>query len=115
MTITLHWKALQQPTDDYLVFVHVVDQSDRLCAQHDSQPRTGQYPSSAWSPGELVADFHQVHIPSEYQGLARLFVGLYRFNSLERLPIVDSQGTDFPNRALFLSEISVSMSPQVGN
>jgi len=83
--VTLFWQAKNVPDADYTVFVHVVDANDTIVAQADAQPLYGQYPTSIWSPGESVVDERGIAIPA---GEYRIFVGLYRWETLERLPAV---------------------------
>ena len=107
VSVSLRWRALRQPEANYQVFVQCTDQSGQLVTQHDGPPRMGLYPTSAWSPGEVVVDTHPVVIPQAYEGALQLTVGLYRLDSMERLPVTDAQGTEYPGRALPLSEIVV--------
>ncbi len=107
ISVSLRWRALRQPVADYQVFVQCTDQSGQLVTQHDGPPRMGLYPTSAWSPGEVVLDTHPVLIPETYEGGLQLIVGLYRLDSMERLPVVDAQGTQHPGRALPLGGIVI--------
>lgn len=84
LRITLFWQAKDATNADYTVFVHVVDANDNIVAQADAQPLHGQYPTSIWSPGESVVDEWVIRVPA---GEHRIFVGLYRSDTLERLPI----------------------------
>jgi hypothetical protein len=62
-----------------------VDSAGALVTQHDSQPRGGQYPTSIWSPGEVVEDTLEVPVsPGTYQ----VFVGLYQWDTGARLPVL---------------------------
>jgi len=93
--LTLYWRAKVQIEEDYTVFVHLVDNSGLLVAQGDAVPRQGNYPTTAWEPGEDVADWHRVRIPKGLaSGRYRLLVGLYLPSTLQRLP-VDGQKVDF--------------------
>jgi 4-amino-4-deoxy-L-arabinose transferase-like glycosyltransferase len=80
--VRLFWQALQAPSVDYTVFVHLVDAAGNLAAQFDGQPLSGQYPTSIWSPGETVQDTIEVPVAA---GSYRVFVGLYQVETLERL------------------------------
>ncbi len=87
LTVTLYWRALQSPPADYQVFVHLLDSTGQLIAQHDGPPRLGLYPTSAWAAGENVVDAHPIRLPADYQGVVQPCVGLYALDSLERLPV----------------------------
>ena len=88
--LTLCWSALQTISDDYTVFVHVLDQQGRSLSNADSQPRAGQYPTSAWLPGELIEDRHPLVVPAG----ATIQVGLYKLDTLERLSLGSSGETE---------------------
>jgi hypothetical protein len=86
--ITLHWRAVQVPENDYTVFVHLLDGEGNVIAQHDGQPQGGTYPTSVWDDGEVVADDHPLVLPPDLSpGDYRLRVGLYRLETGERLPV----------------------------
>jgi len=89
LSVTLFWQARRVPDADYTIFVHLVDADGDMVAQADAQPLDGQYPTSIWSPGESVVDERRIPVPAgEYE----VFVGLYRWETLERLPaLLDGQ------------------------
>ena len=80
--VTLYWQATARPDQDYSVFVHASDQSsidapNAIVAQADSSaPVYGWYPTSRWSPGEIVRDDHVITFPPGRLGLIAA-VGLY--------------------------------------
>jgi hypothetical protein len=75
---------------DYTVFVHLLDADGRQVAQADGPPQSGQYPTSWWGAGEVVADRHR--LPNEVianlpPGSYTLSVGLYNLDTGERLAV----------------------------
>ena len=85
-TLTLAWAAPERPDDDYSVFVHLVDETGEIRAQHDAPPGGGFYPSSFWQPGDLVLDLHPLSLNGDAPaGVYRLLVGLYQPETGERL------------------------------
>jgi len=80
------------------VFVHVLDARGKLIAQGDGPPVNGRYPSSAWRPGQVIADTHRIPLPSgsDPAGL-KVFVGLYTLADGARLAVTDSRGVRLPN------------------
>ncbi len=99
LTAVLGWHADTKIKDNYTVFVHLVTSDGRLIAQSDAWPHWGaEWPTSWWSPGELVLDGHTLELPTEVprDGL-HLEVGLYLWPTLQRLPVRqadDQQLTD---------------------
>jgi len=88
LTVTLFWRAIQTPHDDYTVFVHLLDGKGEAVSQHDAQPAGGAYPTSIWDAGEVVADEHVLSLPpGQLPDTYRLRVGLYALETGERLPV----------------------------
>ncbi len=92
LQVTLYWQAVNTPDRSYTVFVHLLDPTGRISAQHDGTPDDGASPTSGWLPGEIIVDQHslsldQSALPGEY----RLEIGLYDAETLERLEITDGQ------------------------
>jgi hypothetical protein len=88
--VTLYWQAMEPVALDYTVFVHLLDADGRQVAQADGPPQSGQYPTSWWGAGEVVADRHV--LPAEVianlpPGSYTLSVGLYNLDTGERLPV----------------------------
>ncbi|HAL61294.1 MAG TPA: hypothetical protein DCP08_02680 [Chloroflexi bacterium] len=109
LPITLYWEALQTIDRDYTVFLHVVDARGNVIAQHDSQPRSGGYPTTLWMPGEMVEDEHAVPIPDSLpSGEYSLLIGLYSLDTLERLPAFGNDGRSLPFHQLVISGLQVS-------
>jgi hypothetical protein len=88
VTATLYWKATSPQTDDYIAFVHILDQEGRLLAQHDAQPRDGRYPTLYWQAGDIIVDEHTVQLPADqWEGTVRLVAGMYDSETSERLSV----------------------------
>jgi hypothetical protein len=96
-TLTLYWRATEPVEQDYTVFVHMLDEHGELQDQRDGPPLQGMYPTSAWWPGQIIAD--QRDLPP-LPGNGRILVGLYELASLDRLPAYGSDGERLPSDAL---------------
>lgn len=92
ISLVLHWTANRVVSQDYTVFVHLLDSRGRLIAGADSQPAGGAFPTSTWIPGEAIPDPHQVRGPATLPTGSRLEVGLYLLATGQRLPAFDSAG-----------------------
>jgi hypothetical protein len=99
--VTFTWQALSSMDEDYTVFVHLLDEHDRIWGQEDLQPVYGTHPTSQWAEAEIVVDPHTVwtdeHAPL---GLYRVEVGLYLLRTMERLQLLDSSGNAFDDRLI---------------
>lgn len=104
-TVTLFWRAETCQTMDYTVFVHLRDAAGTTVAQHDGQPLGGDYPTSRWRPSEVVIDPHVVVLSTDLPaGEYTLWVGMYRLDTMERLPLRDDKSGE---NALLLGSILI--------
>ena len=85
--LTLYWQAQDFINTPYTVFVHVIDTDGNIVAQNDSMPRNNGLPTTCWRPSEVVSDLHAFQLDS---GLYQLMVGMYWFETGERVTIYDS-------------------------
>jgi hypothetical protein len=91
LPVTLYWQALAPVPHDYAVFVHLLGQYDRVLAQRDAQPGLGAAPTSAWTPGTVVADPYLIALPEAAYApdVAVWEVGLYDAQTGQRLTAAD--------------------------
>ena len=107
VTLTLYWRAERAPDEAYTVFVHLRDSGGQALAQADSPPQAGSYPTSFWDEGEVIGDPHRIEVPANaIPGDYRIYVGLYRPATGERLPV-----TGNPNGEIELGRLSVASGP----
>ena len=91
--LKLYWTPRGRPTQDYTVFVHLLDSEGQLRSQADSPPTSGKYPTSVWDAGEFIADLHTLSIaPDLPAGEYTVAIGLYDPQTGQRLPIIDQNG-----------------------
>jgi hypothetical protein len=89
VSLSLVWQAAPRVQTDYTVFLHIVDNTGNRVAGADAQPPV---PTSQWARGEVIVDKRQVPVAGLPAGDYHLVVGLYRPDTGERLPVVDSGG-----------------------
>lgn len=95
LPITLNWRALQTPTHNYTVFVHLLNASGQIAAQNDSPPVHGTLPTLGWLPQEVVSDEHVIVLPAALAtGDYHLEVGWYDAATNQRLPLVPPTGAN---------------------
>lgn len=86
LQLTLVWRALIPPGQDYTVFIHRLRPDGSCCLwQSDAAPRQGSYPTTRWLESEVVADTYL--IPADPPGPLRLEIGLYLPDNGRRLPV----------------------------
>ena len=88
LDVTLYWRMGTPVTEDYTVFVQLLDAEGQVVTQHDGQPLYGYLPTSDWSPGDVIPDRHRLLLPADLSsGGYQLITGMYTFPTLERLPV----------------------------
>jgi hypothetical protein len=86
--VDLIWSVSRTPQSAYKTFVHLVSPSGEILAQQDvclgSPSADGACaPMTGWSAGDIIRQ--RLHLPSSEAG--QLYVGLYRPDTGERLPL----------------------------
>ena len=108
LTLTLYWSPSASISEDYAVFVHVVDRDGHLWAQHDGQPRNNTYPTGLWAEGETIEDERGLTLPVDIPaGTYEIRVGMYLLDTMQRLPAVDDQGHPQRDDTILLTEVAI--------
>jgi len=94
LAVTLYWTPQTAMSEDYHVFLQLVDAGGQRVQGSDHRPGQAFYPMSAWRMGDVLADRHALALPA---GLAAgdyaLVAGVYRYPALTRLTVGDGQET----------------------
>ncbi|MBC7315639.1 MAG: hypothetical protein H5T70_04380, partial [Chloroflexi bacterium] len=107
VALTLHWQAQERMETSYTVFVHLVDDQERIWGQVDRIPLEGTYPTSAWLPGEVVSDRYLVFWREDApEGEYRVAVGLYDLESGRRLALY-VQGERVPDDRYIIGRVTL--------
>lgn len=86
--ILLNWQASQPIEQDYTVTIQLFDQHQSIVAQIDRPPLGGAYPTSTWPLETPIIDIYDLELPSSLTtGPYQLAIGLYDFETLQRLPV----------------------------
>ncbi|MCD6553299.1 MAG: glycosyltransferase family 39 protein [Anaerolineae bacterium] len=98
MDLTLYWQDLAPMRLSYTVFTHLLGPynpatSGPLWAQDDSEPGWRSYPTTLWSPGEIILDRHTLDIPANAPpGAYQIEIGWYYWVTQERLSVREDVG-----------------------
>jgi uncharacterized membrane protein len=94
LRVALLWRVERTMTENYTVFVHLLDAEGRLLAQHDSWPADAYRPTSVLGAGSHVRDVHTLTGPAvtASDGLS-LRIGLY--DSVTGTPLLLPDGEAF--------------------
>jgi len=111
LAFTLYWTA-DAPAENYWsVFTHLRAPDGSLAGQHDKVPYGGLYPPTRWWPGQIVDDDYVITIPEDAPaGDYRIAVGMYDWQTGERLPLLDDAGTRLNDDQVFL-EATIAVEP----
>ncbi|MCY4022519.1 MAG: hypothetical protein OXF32_03650 [Anaerolineaceae bacterium] len=96
LEITLYWNATTTPAAKHSFFLHLVGADDpRPLAQLDGNPAIPARPTQTWDRPEetLISPRFSLPLPDELPpGDYRVILGLYNFETGERLPVRDASG-----------------------
>lgn len=91
--ILLRLRTLRQPTTDYTVFTHIIDEQGQQVGGNDQPLTDGYYPSSLWEPGEVITHEQRLTMPLlAPSGRYEIYLGLYDLVSGQRLPMLNPAG-----------------------
>lgn len=109
--VTLYWQALGHISEDYEVFIQIInDNGDVIGATHDF-PFNGMYRSRIWKTDELTATQHWLKLSDELPvGRYTLRTGLYRMLHNEPLT-AEGASANAENNAIQSSDLRVTAPP----
>jgi 4-amino-4-deoxy-L-arabinose transferase-like glycosyltransferase len=88
--VTLYWRTLNSPVDDYTVFVHLIDAQGNLVSQQDRRPLDGRFPTDMWRPGDVMHTDHLLQASDTCLAApCYLAVGFYDWETGQRLPVTE--------------------------
>ena len=92
-SLRLFWETGGAVANDWITYIHLIDAQGAMVAQFDGPPLAGLLPTSQWKSNSLYIDSRKLELPS---GLAPgeylLRIGLYSFESGDRLPFQPADG-----------------------
>ncbi|MCP4427479.1 MAG: glycosyltransferase family 39 protein [Chloroflexi bacterium] len=103
LPITLYWRSEGTPTQDYTVFVHLLNANGEWVAGADAPPVNNFYPTSMWQEGDWIDDLHTLVLPAALpSGNYAVRIGMYDPISGARLARLD--GGDTVNLSLKIKD-----------
>ena len=95
LTLRLFWESGDGISKDWITFIHMLDGNGELVAQFDGPPLSGLLPTSQWHSDALYIDRREITLPGDLvQGDYHLRIGLYSFETGERLPLQPRDAED---------------------
>jgi hypothetical protein len=111
LPVEVYWQALEPMSVNYSTFVHLHGRERAVIGALDTYPGLGLWPTTALSPGDIVADTYSVPVEARAEEHAparlRVAVGLYRYDQPGRpvLPGVDAAGQSLSD--VFVGEVKL--------
>lgn len=90
-SLTLYWQSLAPVSTSYTVFVHLLDDQNKIIAQQDQIPVGGNYPTTRWLKSEYIKEAYSLTLPAGAHP-TQIEIGLYDAATGKRL--TRSDGTD---------------------
>ncbi len=91
--LTLYWRALAPIEESLKVFNQAFYGDGTMVVQQDSMPACNRRPTVGWQPGELTVDRRTLEVAEDAPaGIYPLYTGMYREETMERLPVLDAAG-----------------------
>ncbi|MHB8621443.1 MAG: glycosyltransferase family 39 protein [Chloroflexota bacterium] len=104
LAVDLQWRAEQPFSQDYYVFVHLLNGQNKVVAQRDSQPQNGRLPTVQWLAGQTINDPYQLSLPAKLPaGRYSIEVGMYLQSTGQRLKLQGPAAADH----LVLQEVTI--------
>lgn len=104
--VIVTWHVLEQMSESYDVFIHIIDRDGRILTQRDEPPLGGSRPTNTWQPAEKLLDPHTLSLPpNAAPGVYQVYVGMYRGD--RRLAVVDPGFAEAKEDAILVREIRV--------
>lgn len=89
--VDLWWKSLGILDENYTVFVHLVNSTGEIIAQHDHIAGSDAYPTSQWREGTYLRNRFFLEVPGDACAGCVIHIGLY--TGEYRLALKDGQDT----------------------
>ena len=89
--VDLWWETTGPIEETYTVFVHLIDATGQIVAQHDHIAGADAYPTSQWHTGTALRDRFFLEVPGDGCDACSLHVGLY--TDKQRVDLENGQDT----------------------
>jgi hypothetical protein len=89
VTLTLYFQSRATMDAPYSIFLHFVDNTERIWGQEDRPAGSSQYPTTLWWPGEVVSTTLTLTLsPDTPATRLTAYAGLYDPSTSVRLPVI---------------------------
>lgn len=109
LDVTLTWQTVRAAGQQYVIFIHLLDENGSVAAQRDTYHGLGNYPTGFWQPGHTFKETYSITLPETAYAPSALSlqVGLYSRDSVYRLETTPAT----PDNAVLLTSIRLEPLP----
>lgn len=110
LSVTVNWQAIGHPTQNYIAFVHLLNEEGERLAGYDQPPAGARLPTRYWQAGDLIQSQFDLQLPQNLPtGSYQLWLGLYEEGSQGaiRLPVTEAGSLESAHNQLLLQGIEV--------
>lgn len=106
--IAVTWAASAPVHEDFVWFVHLLDDAGEVVAQSDGHRLNGHWTTSALVPGYALDAARSIPLETVEPGEYTVTMGLYRRASLERVSAWDTHGDRLPDDLIRLGTVTLA-------
>jgi hypothetical protein len=89
LILVTYWRVRECPEGDMSIFVHLVDDEDKILGQYDGL----DVPSAGWYPGDVLVQNHPLSMMAgKSSDVRQVKIGLYVPETMDRVEAFDSAG-----------------------
>ena len=108
LIIVLIWETSGIVEGNYTVFNHLTAMDGDGFDQKDNIPLLGRRPTNTWLEGEVIEDPYYLALDESLPpGKYELAVGMYDFETLERIPVFDSSGNRMADDRIVVGTVNL--------
>ena len=109
LAIPMSWEATAAGEEDWVQFLHFVNEESGELWNHDQPPLGARLPTRLWYEGLRETEAWQIELPADLApGRYAIYTGLYRLSDLARLPVEDATGVLLPDARVPLGQLVIS-------
>jgi len=108
LELSTWWYPLQEMDREYTAFVHVLAPDGSVTAQEDKLLERRRVATSQWEPGVLAMEEYDMVLPADAAtGVYTINLGVYYWETAERLPARDESGERLADGTVRVCQIEV--------
>lgn len=107
--VSLLWRSRAALGDNFVAYVHLIDEAGNRIAGFDQPPAASRFPTSYWRTGDSILSKFEISLPTERMPTeVTIWVGLYKEGSggTERLPVTATGNLETAHNQVHLGKIT---------